>query len=211
MNNMKNLIIIGAGGVGGFLAYNIQRLGDQYRLLGFLDDNKDLINQSKFGYLVLGGIDDASNYTDCVFLLGIAYPTVKQKIVERLSHLCLSYVNYISPSAYISPGVEIGQGVIIYPNSFVDHHCVIGDYVTINACCSVGHDCKLSDYVTLAPNVALAGYTQCLEVSEIGIGAKTRQNVVIGKGALVGGQAMVVSDVPDYTLAVGVPAKQVKK
>ena len=208
---MKKLIIIGAGGVGGFLAYNLNHLKEHYTLIGFLDDNKEIVGHSKFSYPILGTLEQAEDYQDCAFLFGIAFPKIKHKIVNKLAHLNLEYINYISPNAYVSEGINIGKGVIIYPNSFVDHHCSIGDFVTINACCSVGHDCKLSNYVTLAPNVALAGYTQCLESSDIGIGAKTRQNAIVGKGAIVGGQAMVINNIPDTSVVVGIPAKQIKK
>lgn len=208
---MKKLIIIGAGGVGGFLAFNLRHLENQYTLIGFLDDNKDIVGKSKFSYPILGTLEQIQDYRDCVFLIGIAFPKIKQKIVNKLALLNLEYINYISPNAYISDGVVIGKGVIIYPNSFVDHHCNVGDFVTINTCCSVGHDCKLDNYVTLAPNVALAGYTQCLQCSDIGIGAKTRQNVIIGKNAVVGGQAMVLNDIPNSAVVVGIPAKPIKK
>lgn len=207
---MKNLIIIGAGGVGGFLAYNLRHLDKDYCLIGFLDDNQNIVGQSKFGYKILGKVEDARNYTDCAFLLGIAFPQIKEKIINKLANLNLDYINYISPNAYISEGVKIGKGVIIYPNSFIDHHSRIDNYVTISACCSVGHDCLLCNFVTLAPNVALAGYTECLEKSYIGIGAKTRQNIIIGKEVVVGGQAMVVDDASENTVIVGVPAKTLK-
>lgn len=204
---MKNLIIIGAGAVGGFLAYNHKHLSDRYSFLGFLDDNKDFAGQLKFGYKIIGTVDQAKEYTDCVFLLGIAFPKIKEKIIQRLDYLNLEFINYISPQAYVSEGTDIGKGVIIYPNTFVDHHTKIGNYVTVNACCSVGHDCRLGNFVTLGPNVALAGYTKCLETSDIGIGAKTRQSIIIGKGAIVGGQAMVINNTPPNSVAIGVPAK----
>ena len=207
---MKDLIIIGAGGVGGFLAYNHEHLTNEYRLIGFLDDNENIVGQQKFGYKILGTTAQSAKYSDCAFLLGIAFPIVKEQIITRLAHLNLDYINYISPYAYISSGVNIGKGVIVYPQTFINHHCQIVNFATINSCCTVGHDCKLSDFVTLAPNTSLAGYTQCLEASDIGIGATTKQNIIIGQKAIVGGQAMVINDVPDYAVVAGVPAKILK-
>ena len=41
----------------------------------------------------------------------------------------------------------------------------------------------------------------------MGIGAATKQFIEIGKGCVVGGQAMVVRNVPDELKIKGVPAK----
>ena len=35
--------------------------------------------------------------------------------------------------------------------------------------------------------------------------------VTIGKGAVIGAGAVVTKDIPDYCIAVGVPAKVIKK
>lgn len=44
----------------------------------------------------------------------------------------------------------------------------------------------------------------------IGAGAKILMNVKIGKGAVIGANAVVVTDIPEYAIAVGAPAKIVK-
>ena len=44
----------------------------------------------------------------------------------------------------------------------------------------------------------------------IGAGAKILMNVRIGKGAVIGANAVVITDIPEYAIAVGSPAKVVK-
>ena len=41
----------------------------------------------------------------------------------------------------------------------------------------------------------------------MGAGAKVLSGVHIGKGAVIGAQSLVNKDIPDYAIAVGVPAK----
>lgn len=207
---MKDLIIIGAGAVGGFIAYNNDHLKEKYRLIGFLDDKRSKVEGSAFGYDILGTVSDAVKFKFCSFIIGIANPAVKKLIADRIKPLNIEFINYISPSASISAGVEVGKGVIIYPNASIEHEVFIGDFVTINQNTSVGHNCVLEDYVTLAPCVGLAGHTHCMERSEMGIGAKTIQNVVIGESAMVGGQSMVIADVEENSVVVGIPAKTLK-
>ena len=46
--------------------------------------------------------------------------------------------------------------------------------------------------------------------AHIGIGAIIMPGVTIGKGAIIGAGAVVTKDIPDYCIAVGVPAKVIK-
>jgi acetyltransferase-like isoleucine patch superfamily enzyme len=45
----------------------------------------------------------------------------------------------------------------------------------------------------------------------LGDGVKVLDGVHIGKGAIIGAGAVVTKDVPDYAIAVGVPARVVSK
>ena len=47
--------------------------------------------------------------------------------------------------------------------------------------------------------------------SWIGIGSTIIHSINIGKGCFIAAGSVVVKDIPDYTLALGVPAKPVRK
>lgn len=208
---MKKLIIIGAGSVGGFIAYNFSLLEKEYELIGFLDDDPQKSERLLFGKPVLGKIDDAKDYRNCCFILGIAFPQIKKKIISRLSIYNLSFISYISDAAWISKNVHIGTGVIVYPGTTINYEVEIDDFVTVNMNCSIGHNCHLHSFSTLTPGVNLAGFSVCGECSELGIGASTRQHVRVESNAIVGGQSMVLGDVAANDIVVGVPASPIKK
>lgn len=46
--------------------------------------------------------------------------------------------------------------------------------------------------------------------AHIGIGAIIMPGVTVGKGAVIGAGSVVTKDIPDYSIAVGVPAKVIK-
>ncbi len=56
-----------------------------------------------------------------------------------------------------------------------------------------------------------AGKVIIKDGAHIGIGAIILPGVTIGEGAVIGAGAVVNSDIPPYSLAVGVPAKVVKQ
>ena len=206
---MKDLVIIGAGSVGGHVAANFSEFKLQnHRLIGFLDDDKSKHGQNFVGYPVLGNLDLLFSMDQVAVVIGIAFPNIKKKIYERInSHSGLTYPNLISQFAWVSNHCKIGVGNIIYPGSCINYGSVLEDFVVINFNCSIGHDAYIGSYSSLAPGVNFAGHTCLSELVQMGIGSSTIQGVQLGKGAIVGGQAMVLNNITQNTTVVGVPAK----
>jgi len=208
----KNLIIIGAGNVGGFIAYNPDLFSMQYNLLGFLDDDTSKIGQRLYGQKVLGNTDhifSLGEKTDVV--IGIAAPQIKKVIHEKLKDKGFSFPSFISKNTWLSDKVSVGEGVIIYPGVAINYETVVEDFVIMNMNCAIGHNCHISKYCALAPGVNLAGFTKIEECADVGIGVSTKQNILIGANAIIGGQSMLVKDVLPGSIVAGVPAKKIEK
>jgi sugar O-acyltransferase (sialic acid O-acetyltransferase NeuD family) len=206
---MKELIIIGCGNVGGFVAYNIRETGD-YKIIGFLDDDKTKHGQSLFGSKVLGSIDTFGDYAskDTYAVLAISSPKAKQSILRRLSKFDVHFPNLIFSHVWLSKNTTLGKGNILYPGVSINYESAIGDFVIMNMNCAIGHNATISNYCTLAPGVNLGGFTFIEELVEVGIGVSTKQNIRIGKGAVIGGQSMLVRNVSAGAVVKGVPGKE---
>jgi len=205
---MKKIIIIGAGSVGGHIANNLQLYGIQGRLAGFLDDNPEKQGKEVFGYPVLGPVSWILDRSDFDVVIGIAFPAIKERIVKKLAvNPALHFPNLIASNAWMSDNIEIGRGNIIYPGCCVNYGSSIKDFVVINMNCAIGHDCTISSYCSLAPGVNLGGFTTLQSSAEMCIGSSTIQGAKIGKNTVIGGQGMVIKDLPDNVTAVGVPTE----
>lgn len=68
----------------------------------------------------------------------------------------------------------------------------------------------MENFVTLSPGVNISGNVYMENLSEIGTGVQIIQGKRIGKGAVIGAGAVVISDMPEHCTAVGVPAKVIK-
>jgi sugar O-acyltransferase (sialic acid O-acetyltransferase NeuD family) len=208
----KNLIIIGAGNVGGFIAYNQDLFPEKYNILGFLDDDANKTGKQLYGYPVIGDINHALSIPrETAIVIGIASPKVKRKVYERLIGKGFSYPSFISKNAWLSTHVKVGDGVIIYPGVSVNYETMIEDFVIINMNCAIGHNCSIAKYCALAPGVNLAGFTRIEESVDLGIGVSTRQNIIVGEGAVIGGQTMLVRNVIPGTKVAGVPGNIIEK
>ena len=73
--------------------------------------------------------------------------------------------------------------------------------------CAIGHNTTIKKYSSLAPGVNFAGFTYVDPFVEVGIGVSTVQQIKIGEGSIIGGQTMLVKDVPDGATVVGNPGR----
>lgn len=209
----QQLLIVGAGSVGKFIAYNIDQFTEQFEILGFLDDDAAKLNTHIAGYPVIGPLNDLYVFSgkDVAVVWGIAFPDVKKKLFEKYQHLKFDFPNFIAKNTWISGAVTIGKGVIIYPATSINYECCISDFAVINMNCALGHNCYVGKFSSLAPGVNFAGHTKVGESVDVGIGVSTIQNVVINDNAVIAGQAMVVFEVEAADRVAGIPARSIKK
>lgn len=200
------LYIVGAGNVGGFIAYHAQEMGN-YQIKGFIDDDITKVGAQIYGYPIVGTTDYLLNINKPIaVVLAIASPKVKEILFNKImANKLLSYPNFIHPKAWIGEGVEIGMGNVIYPGVSINYETKIHDFCTINLNSAIGHNSTLEDFVTLSPGVNFGGFTHVLSKGFVGIGATTLQGTTIGYEAIVGGQTMLLQNVPNHTTSVGNP------
>jgi maltose O-acetyltransferase len=111
----------------------------------------------------------------------------------------------------IGKDVFIGEDLIISDNLH-DKNVFIGDRASIaprvTLVTSSGPNLsKIEPYV----KVVNGGKIRIENDAWIGAGVIILPNVTIGEGAVVGAGAVVIKDVPPYTVVAGVPAKAIKK
>ena len=115
---MKNLIIIGAGGCGREVlqwAKDINRHNPRWNIKGFLDDNKEALNNKKCDIEVISSVEEYIVQQDDVFVCAIGNSQVRKKVMEKMSCKGAVFVNLIHPTAIITDSCTLGNGVIIYP------------------------------------------------------------------------------------------------
>lgn len=204
----KKLHILGAGSVGGHVAHNIDQYSGDYKIKGFFDDDPEKIGTEQFGYKVLGPVKNVLDLKNEAIVVGIAFPKMKSKILEMLSaNDTISYPTLVHNKAWISNGVTIGRGTVVYPGTSINYGSDIDEFVVMNMNCALGHHTRIGRYSSLAPGINTGGHTRIGEKVDIGIGVSTLQNVNIGAGCTIGGQAMVTQDIPQNETAIGIPAR----
>lgn len=211
--NMKDLVIVGTGGVGketALIVEDINEISQEWNLLGFIDDNKELIGKEINGYKVLGDREFLNNFDKEVYVvIAIADHCIKEELVKYLTNKNIQYATLIHPSVKINRTIYIGKGCIIYQNVIMTVNINIGNHVIISPKCGIGHDSLIEDYVTVLWNVNISGSERIRQGVTLGSGCTIIQGLEIGRGSFVGAGAVVIRDIDESKIAVGVPTRYV--
>jgi sugar O-acyltransferase (sialic acid O-acetyltransferase NeuD family) len=210
------VIGVGAGGHAK-VVIEILRLMGCYELVGLLDPKRELWDTEVLEVPVLG--DDSilpELYNQGVRHAFIGLGTVgdtrpRRRLYEKVRRQGFQIVQAIHPQAVITSSVEIGHGPTIMAGAVINAAARLGDNVIVNTGAIVEHDCVIGDHVHIATGTRLASTVHVGEGTHIGLGASVRQCIRIGRNAIVGAGAVVVDDVPDNVVVVGVPARILKR
>lgn len=205
---MKNkLLIIGAGGHGKVVA-DIALKMNKWQKIVFLDDDKNI--KSSMDLEVIGTFNDVFTHIDeYEIFIGIGNNDTRQKIHEMLETLGASIPNLIHPKAVIGNQVDIGTGTVVMAGVVVNCCTKIGKGCIINTSSSIDHDNCIEDFVHISPGVHLAGKVKVGQGSWLGIGSVVSNNIIITNGCKLGAGSVVVKDISDPGVYVGVPVRRV--
>lgn len=132
--------------------------------------------------------------------------------------------------------IEIGSNTWLYYHCILnasDGWIKMGRGCTVNSFSILygNGGLDIGNFVRIAPHVVIAAMNHSFENPDIpicdqgiksegikieddvwiGAGAKVLDGVTIGKGSVIGAGAVVSKDIPSYSVAVGVPARVIKK
>ena len=211
---MRDIVIIGAGGLGREVQWLIERINNinpTWNMLGYLDDNIEkgtIVN----GYTVIGGIDWLKRREEKVSIVcAIGSANLRKEVISRIKNTNnIEMPNIIDPNVVISPFVDMGVGNIICASTVLTVNIKIGDFCIINLDCTIGHDDILESYITIYPSVNVSGNVNIGECSEIGTGTSIIQGVSIASNTILGAGSTVVKNISASGLYVGTPAKLIK-
>lgn len=198
-----SVYVFGAGGHGK-VVLDVLLSENKYVIKGILDDAPQ--SDSLFDIPIKKNFNRKKlQARNCIVAIGDN--AIRKRIVTTLD---TNFIMTIHPNAIVSKFAKIGPGTQIMAAAVVNPDAIIGNHCIINTGAIVEHDCKLEDYVHVAPNASLGGNVSVGEKSLIGIGATVIPNIKIGKNVSVGAGAVVLEDVPDNAIVVGVPARIIK-
>jgi len=126
--------------------------------------------------------------------------TVKPALLRRFLSMIFRILFKL---VHILTGIELPAEVQIGRNFVIDHF----GGIVIHGQARFGDNCRLRNGVVVGLSRASEPWAPVIGNNvDIGAGAKILGRITIGNNVLIGANAVVLCDVPDDSIAVGVPA-----
>jgi acetyltransferase-like isoleucine patch superfamily enzyme len=151
-----------------------------------------------------------------------------EKKLNTFSKRFLRFCAIYYPNANIRRVCWMKTNVILGQNTFLNPNVIVSDdYLTEEVLLEIGSDCSISPGVVFAP---LSSHNNSKELRTLGILEKFEKKskiiigddvwiganstilsgIRIGKCSIIGANSLVNKDIPDYSLAYGVPIQIIK-
>lgn len=209
------MLIVGAKGFAKEVLEILHQLNQTENLVFYDDVNTDGPDVLYEQFPVLKTKNEAIHYfktVDNQFTVGIGNPVLRKKMTTQFEQFGGIFTSTISPLAQIGHfGNRFENGCNIMTGTVITNDITIGKGVLINLNCTIGHDSTIGDFVEMSPGVHVSGNCKIGAYSSIGTNATILPKVIIGQNVSVGAGSVVTKDLPDNSLAVGVPAKIIKQ
>ena len=199
---MKDLIILGAGGTAFDLidiAIAMNKIEKQWNILGFLDDNEELIGKRIYNFPVLGSIPQSEKYNEAYFAssIGDAYrPKLRMMARNKVPFGNDRFASLIHPTTIISESAIIEPGAVIYGNVTLSGKVHVGHDVFLCGNTFLGHECIIGNHCILSIGNYLASDVHVGNCCYLGVGVMIRHQIEIGDNCLIGMGTKVVKSVP---------------
>lgn len=207
---MKNLIIIGAGGMGRTVYSNALEsvgYGEKFVVKGFIDDNLQALDNFPNYPPIVGSIKGYIPQTDDVFVSSIGGAS-RKPCMEEIIRRGGEFIELIHQTARIYTNAKLGKGNFIGAYSVIGNDAVLGDYNMIQSYTVIGHDAVIGNWNRIDTHVTCVGGIVVEDEVNIHTGAMISHNVRVETGAHVGAMSFVIRKVKAGTTVFGNPARK---
>jgi len=215
MNELKKIVIVGAGGLGREVLATLRACNErqkEWNVLGFLDSDQNLARTEIGGVRVLGGDEwcRMNNDASVRFICAIGNPSARSTTVEKLLAMNCQFTSVFHPSVRVPESVRVGVGTVIMAGTQFTTDASIGSHVVIYLNCSITHDVCIGDFCLIPSGCNLSGGSILEAGVELGTGVNILPRRRIGERTIIGAGSTVIDDIPARCTAVGTPCRVIR-
>jgi UDP-N-acetylbacillosamine N-acetyltransferase len=212
---MRQKLAIWGASSHALVAADAIRLGDEYEIVGFLDDfTPGRKGESFCGAKVLGGKELLpllrSEGVHTIFV-GIGDCRARLEVSSVVRDEGFQLATVVHPRAIVARDSSLGCGTLVVAGAVVNPAAKVGESVIVNTGASVEHECVIEDGAHISAGVHLGGQVFVGRGALVEIGSTVARGINIGAESIIGAGSVVLHDIPVGVLAYGVPARIIRK
>jgi sugar O-acyltransferase (sialic acid O-acetyltransferase NeuD family) len=200
-------IVVGAGAQGRVVLDN-WRAQHPKDTFAFVDDDAPRHGTVILGATILGPLADLPKLGGEA-ILAIGNNQARLRIAAQWDGK-VAWGRVVHPSAVVMPSSTIGPGTVVFAGAVVNTQAELGAHVIVNTGSIIEHDSVFEDYASVSPGCRMGGRVHAGRGVFLGAGVTLAPRVRIGEWTIVGAGAVVLRDIPERSVAYGVPARVVR-
>ena len=213
---MKDLLILGAS-ENGVLALDvisrINKLKLSYKVLGFLDDSTQKQGSLLCGLPVLGPLSYWEKYSNCFFTTPfVTAPKTnhcKKLVIERERIPYDRFINIVDPQVSLPDCFELGVGNLICAGAQIQPDVKLASHVYISNNSVICSRTIVGDFCNISNSASIMGQVDVGTGAYIGSNSSIIGKKKIGRWSIVGMGSVVLSDISDFSIVAGNPARKI--
>jgi sugar O-acyltransferase (sialic acid O-acetyltransferase NeuD family) len=206
----KKLLIVGDGEFAE-IACEYFTCDSNYDVVGFAVERAYLKKVRLFDLPVVAFEDVEQTFPPDMHEAFVAIPyTQLNRVRTRLCGEARSkgyrLARYVSSAAFVWRNAEIGDHCFIFENNVIQYSVRIAENVILWSGNHIGHRSTIDENCFFASHVVVSGYCRIGASAFLGVNSTLRDQISVGRDAVVGAGAVVVRDVGERQVVQGNPA-----
>lgn len=214
IEKMKEIYVLGVGGSTPVFMDFAEACG--YKIAGLYHYNSDRTGEYEHGHPILGSFDDLyqSDIKGKMFLLSQGDMKIREEVTNKILKLGGVVPTLIHPTAIVSKYAKVSEeGVAIGANCIVQADAEIKSNAVLRDMALVCHQTTIGNYCFVGPKALVGAHIEVKDFAFIGQDALLVSGKVgtMGANSLLGAGAVLTKGLPANVVAVGNPARVIKK
>ncbi len=208
---MKQLLIIGAGGLGREVYCWAKQSKDyqtKYEIKGFLDKSNTPLDKFDYPVSILGDEDEYKIQKEDVFVCAIGNLSIRKNVVEKMENRGAVFINIIHSSCVFGESVELGVGNIFAPFCLISCDTKIQNHNIFNGYVFLGHDVSVGSYNQIDAYSFCGGNAQIKDGCNLFPHSIVTPSVKIMEQSKIGAGSLMLRNARPNTTYFGLPAKK---
>lgn len=193
------------------IAKKVNKIQHRWSDIVYIDDINDVSDIDGRCVYKFEDLMRLYNREDLEIVIAVGEPSVRELLCQRVREKEVRLVSLIHPGVYIDETTFIGEGVVICEGVTITSHVIIGDNTYIQAHAVIGHDIRIGKHTVVGSNCQIGGADHIGDRVFMGFLSGTTDHICIGNDVIISAGAIVFKDLPDNVVAVGNPARIMKK
>lgn len=208
------LAIYGAHGLARevyIIARKINQIQHKWSEYCFIDDVNEISEVNGIRVYKFYELLEKREKNDIEVVTAVGEPSVRELMYHKVRKEELCLATLIHPGVYIDETTAIGEGVVIAEGATITANVEIGDNTYIQPHAVIGHDVVIGQHSVIGSNCQIGGGDHIGDRVFMGFLSGTTDHISIGNDTIISAGAIVFRELSEGVIAVGNPARIVKK